>query len=124
MEILDNTSKSSFFVVNDLNLLEHPVRRIFFISSQQKESRGDHAHIKCWQTLVCLGGKITVTVNDGIHKEKLNLKFTEAVTIPPMIWSCQDYEIGSNLMVLCSHKFDEEDYIRDYKLFLKKAKEK
>ena len=113
---------SSFWVINDLSLLGHPVKRIFFNKSNEKEVRGNHAHKECWQTLVCLEGKIVLKFKNG--KEEMTLKLQakgEAVTMPPMIWGSQEYEKKSYLMVLCSHIYDPEDYIKDYKNYLTKV---
>ena len=115
---------NSFWVINDLNSLQHPVKRIFFSKSKEKELRGDHAHMHCWQTLVCLEGKIIVSFDDGKEKTSISLESEgEAVTMPPKIWSSQEYDKDSYLMVLCSHIYDSEDYERDYQEFLKKVVE-
>jgi len=114
---------SSFWIINDLEILDHPVKRIFFNKSHQEEIRGDHAHLDCWQTLVCLEGQIKITLDNGKSKEDYILqKKGEALTIPPKIWGTEKYESGSYLMVLCSHKYDEKDYIKDYKVFLNEIK--
>tara|TARA_B110000014_G_C20126352_1_gene600408 strand:+ start:6844 stop:7239 length:396 start_codon:yes stop_codon:yes gene_type:complete len=115
--------QSSFWIINDLSALEHPVKRIFFNKSEEDEIRGDHAHHQCWQTLVCLDGIIEVTLDDG--QEKLHFSLNKkglALTIPPKIWGTQEYEANSYLMVLCSHEYSERDYIKDYDVFLEEVR--
>lgn len=96
------------------------IKRVFCISSHKVSQRGNHAHKKCFQLLVCLSGKVHVFCKDKI--KQVDFEITEPSTgiiIPPMIWSYQVYkEPGSILMVLCSDLYDESDYIRDYEDFM------
>ena len=108
----------SMWVLDDLKLIPHPVKRLFFISPEGNSTRGDHAHLDCWQTLMCIKGKILITVDDGINKQIVDLSsYGQALTIPPELWCRQDYSPNSSLVVLCSHPYDEKDYIRDYQVF-------
>ena len=61
------------FIIEDLSSLEHEVKRIFIVSPDCESTRGDHAHLDCWQTLVCIRGSINVIVDDGIQKKKFIL---------------------------------------------------
>ncbi|MDA9634177.1 FdtA/QdtA family cupin domain-containing protein [Pseudomonadota bacterium] len=108
----------SMWVLDDLKLIPHPVKRLFFISPEGNSTRGDHAHLDCWQTLMCIKGKILITVDDGINKQIVDLSsYGQALTIPPELWCRQEYSPNSSLVVLCSHPYDEKDYIRDYQVF-------
>tara|TARA_B110000459_G_C16599945_1_gene490553 strand:+ start:822 stop:1229 length:408 start_codon:yes stop_codon:yes gene_type:complete len=109
----------SMWILEDFNQVSHPVKRMFFISPESETTRGDHAHLDCWQTLVCIKGKILITVDDGIEKRAINLlTYGQALTIPPELWCRQDYSSNSSLLVLCSHLYNEKDYVRDYQSFL------
>ena len=69
--------------------------------------------------MVCIKGKILITVDDGIEKRAINLStYGQAITVPPELWCRQDYCSNSSLLVLCSHLYNEEDYVRDYQSFL------
>ena len=108
----------SMWILEDLKLVPHPVKRLFFISPESNATRGDHAHLDCWQTLVCIKGKILITVDDGINKQTIDLfSYGQALTIPPELWCRQDYSPNSSLVVLCSHLYDEKDYLRNYQEF-------
>ena len=108
----------SMWVLDDLKLVPHPVKRLFFISPEGNSTRGDHAHLDCWQTLMCIKGKILITVDDGMNKKTVNLSsYGQAITIPPELWCRQDYSPNSSLVALCSHIYDEQDYLRDYQEF-------
>lgn len=108
----------SMWVLDDLKLIPHPVKRLFFISPEGNSTRGDHAHLGCWQTLICIKGKILITVDDGMNKQTIDLSsYGQAITIPPELWCRQEYSPNSSLVVFCSHQYDEKDYIRDYQVF-------
>lgn len=107
------------WVVNDLDLLPHPVKRIFFISPDIKMTKGNHAHLDCWQTLVCVKGQVNILSDDGANKKSFSLlSYGDAVTVPPGIWCSQEYQACSSIMVMCSHPYNEDDYIRDYEQFI------
>ena len=41
------------------------------------------------------------------------------VHVPPMVWATQyNYSADALLLVLASHPYDPDDYIRDYSQFL------
>ena len=96
------------------------IKRVFCINSREKSKRGDHAHKECQQLLICLSGSMKITCDDKkIKKEFLLDSAHKGLLVPAMIWANQDYiEANSILMVLCSHSYTEDDYIRDYQRFL------
>ena len=111
------------FIIEDLSSLEHEVKRIFIVSPDCESTRGDHAHLDCWQTLVCIRGSINVIVDDGIQKKKFILsEYGTAISVPPGFWCSQHYSTLSALMVLCSHLYNEKDYVRDYDQYLQHRK--
>jgi dTDP-4-dehydrorhamnose 3,5-epimerase-like enzyme len=109
----------------DLYVLDRPelpfeVSRVFFVVAPDGALRGDHAHKKCSQLLICCSGEIEVTVesNSGVrafHRLSIGL----SLLIPPMNWTNQCF-VGANstLLVLCSDQFDEHDYIREKSTFI------
>tara|TARA_B100000787_G_scaffold50428_1_gene36310 strand:- start:545 stop:952 length:408 start_codon:yes stop_codon:yes gene_type:complete len=107
------------FIIDDLSTLEHDVKRIFLVSPDEETIRGDHAHLDCWQTLVCIRGNLDILVDDGDSKKNFLLNdYGLAISVPPGFWCTQNYAPMSSLMVLCSHLYNEKDYLRDYKEFL------
>lgn len=85
------------------------------------ESRGAHAHKECHQLLVAASGSFSVQVDNGLEKRVFTLKqpYT-ALYIPPQIWAAEvDFSSGAICLVLASHQYDENDYIRDYVEFKK-----
>ena len=83
--------------------------------------RGGHSHIEQQEFLIALSGSFEVTVDNGSVKETYFLnKPNIGLLIPNGFWrELQNFSSGAVCMVLNSDEFIEEDYIRDYKVFLK-----
>ncbi|MBT3872025.1 MAG: isomerase [Flavobacteriaceae bacterium] len=96
-------------------------KRYFIVYNvKNKEIRGEHAHKKLSQFLVCIVGSCTVLLDDGIKREQYLLNNPNlGLLIPPMVWGIQyKYSDDAVLLVLASETYDENDYIRDYDQFL------
>lgn len=106
------------------------IKRVFYsYDIPGGEARGAHAHRNCHQFLIAASGSYEVVLDDGVNKRTLLLNRPfYGLHIPPGIWALeQGFSSGSICLVLASHAFSEEDYIRDYTDFLqykKKEKEK
>lgn len=85
------------------------------------EVRGQHAHRKCHQFLICLKGSCRILLDNGRNRRDLLLdRPTLGVHMPPMIWGTQyNYTSDAILMVFASDHYDPGDYIRAYEDFLK-----
>ena len=101
--------------------LPFSVERYFVVSDVPSlEVRGEHAHHECHQFVVCLRGSCAVTLDDGRQREEvlLNSK-TLGLYLPPLVWSAlYHYTSDAVLLVLASHTYKAEDYIRNYDEFL------
>lgn len=96
-------------------------RRYFLVHDVPSgETRGSHAHRACEQFLVCVTGSCAVVVDDGQRRLEVSLdRPNRGVYIPPMVWATQyKYTRDAVLLVLASHPYDADDYIRDYDEFL------
>jgi len=129
---------SNLFSVDDCSLLEVPnvkdrrgslsfiehgsalpfdVRRVFYIYDiPGGKNRGEHAHIDCHQFLVAAGGSFRVRLDDTCRTETVELRRPDyGLHVPPGIWAGErDFSSGAICLVLASHSYDEDDYIRDY----------
>jgi dTDP-4-dehydrorhamnose 3,5-epimerase-like enzyme len=96
-----------------------PKRFFMVFDVPGKEVRGEHAHRKCHQFLVCIRGSINVVVDDGRASEEIRLSDpNRGLHIPPMIWAVQfKYSDDAVLLVFASEHYDANDYIRDYEEF-------
>jgi len=99
-----------------------PIARYFVVADVPSlEVRGEHAHRECHQFLVCLRGSCAVTLDDGRAREEVLLDSpTLGLYLPPLLWSAlYHYTPDAVLLVLASHIYAAEDYIRDYDEFLR-----
>ena len=113
------------YVYNNIHI-PFDVKRVFYsYDIPGGESRGAHAHKECHQFLIAGSGSFEVVLDDGINKRTivLNRPFY-GLHIPPGIWASeQGFSSGSICLVLASHGYDENDYIRNYDEFLKYIKD-
>ncbi|MEA4862910.1 MAG: WxcM-like domain-containing protein [Victivallaceae bacterium] len=111
----------------DLNVLEFdkllpfPVKRVFYTYAVQSEVRGEHAHRKCEQFMVSVCGSVHVIVDNASSREEFVLASPSVgLYLPAGCWGVQyKHSADCVLMVLASHDYDSDDYIRDYEEFLK-----
>mgnify|MGYP006126605799 FL=1 len=106
------------------NSIEIPfdIKRIFYLYDiPGGKDRGAHAHIECHQFLIAGSGSFDVLLDDGKSKKLVTLNQPyKGLHIPPGIWASEvNFSSGSICLVLASHRYDEEDYIRNYKDYLK-----
>ena len=92
------------------------IKRVFTVTAKKNVIRGNHAHKKCSQLLVCIYGEIEVTLDNGNEKTVYKLSsIDQGLLIPAGIWASEKYiDKDSTLMVLCDNYYDSDDYIYDY----------
>lgn len=111
--------------VNNSDEIPFAVKRIFYLYDiPGGESRGAHAHKQCHQFLVAASGSFEVLLDDGVTKRQVLLNTPNiGLHIPPGIWASEiNFSSGSICLVLASHEYSEEDYIREYDDYLKYVK--
>ncbi len=97
-----------------------PARFFTVFQVPSRDVRGQHAHRRCEQVLVCLAGSVTCTVDDGARRQTYVLDRPDVgLYLPAMTWGAQyDYSPDAVLAVFASLPYDADDYIRDYEVFL------
>jgi hypothetical protein len=98
------------------------IKRIFYIYDiPGGEDRGAHAHKECHQLLIAASGSFEIELNDGVTKRTIMLSRPYyGLHIPPGIWAAEKgFSSGAICLVLTSHGYNAEDYIREYEDFLK-----
>ncbi len=114
--------KGNITVVHGRVNLPFDIARVFYLYDiPGGEARGAHAHKMCHQFLVAASGSFEILLDDGHNKRTITLNRPYyGLHIPPGIWASeQSFSSGSICLVLTSHVYDEADYIRDYKSYLK-----
>jgi acetyltransferase-like isoleucine patch superfamily enzyme/dTDP-4-dehydrorhamnose 3,5-epimerase-like enzyme len=108
------------FGQHDLHLPFVPRRYFVIFDVPGKEIRGEHAHRKLRQFLVCLRGAVRVMVDDGKERDEVVLDRPDlGLYVPPLVWAAQfHYTADAVLLVLASDPYDPADYIRSYEEFL------
>lgn len=109
-------------VVSENVHVPFPINRVFYsYDIPGGEDRGAHAHKECHQFIIAASGSFEVVLDDGTNKRTvtLNRPFW-GLHVPPGIWASeQGFSSGSICLVLASHGYSEEDYIRNYDDFMK-----
>jgi len=97
-----------------------PARYFVVYDVPTQEVRGEHAHRKLHQFLICIKGKCHVVVDDGDQRAEVVLDSPNVgVHVEPMVWAIEyRYSTDAVLLVLASDIYRESDYIRDYHEFL------
>lgn len=97
-----------------------PKRYFIVFDVPSVEVRGEHAHRELHQFLICLKGRCSVALDDGLHRDEVILdRPNVGLHLPPMIWASQyQYSSDAVLLVLASDIYKSEDYIRDYDEYL------
>lgn len=112
-------------VAADFADLPFAPQRAFMVFGVSSEFiRGSHAHRQCEQFLVCVTGSIRCLIDNGTVRDEVSLDGPiHGLHMPPMVWGTQyKYTRDAMLLVLASHAYDADDYIRDYDEFQRLVK--
>ncbi|MDQ0917610.1 FdtA/QdtA family cupin domain-containing protein [Paenibacillus sp. V4I5] len=108
-------------VIESSKTIPFEINRVFYIyETKTSVRRGFHAHYKTRQALICVSGNCKVYLDNLIRKKDITLDSpTKILLLEPNDWhEMYDFSPDCVLLVLASHLYDSEDYIRDYKLFV------
>ena len=96
-----------------------PLRYFMVFGVPNREIRGEHAHHRCEQFLICVRGSCSVVADDGDNKIEVLLDSPDqGLYLPPLTWGVQyKYSADAMLLVFASHYYDAADYIREYDEF-------
>ena len=118
---VQNRAGNITVVENSINIPFEQKRIFYLYDIPGGESRGAHAHKECHQFLIAASGSFEVLLDDGDTKRVVQLNRPNiGLHIPPGIWASEvNFSSGSICLVLASHKYDPEEYIRNYSEFIK-----
>nr|WP_268841504.1 FdtA/QdtA family cupin domain-containing protein [Pseudoalteromonas sp. ACER1] len=114
--------RGSLVVLENNKQVPFNIERVYYIyASEQGVSRGFHAHKELEQIAICVKGQCEMLLDNGQEKQTILLDSpTKAVTINKMVWhEMHNFSDDCVLLVLASDIYDESDYIRNYKAFIK-----
>lgn len=98
-----------------------PIARAYYLYDVPGgASRGGHAHRVTDELLIAVSGSFDVSVSDGTTRDVISLRRSYyGLLVPARSWrELENFSSGSVCLVLASEKFEEQEYIRDYKEFL------
>jgi hypothetical protein len=97
-----------------------PKRYFMVFDVPSEKTRGEHAHRRCHQFLICVRGSCAVVVDDGERRAEVMLdSLDKGIYLPPLTWGVQyKYSRDAVLLVFASDYYDAADYIRDYSAFV------
>ena len=97
------------------------VRRIYYLYDiPGGADRGGHAHKELYQLIVAASGSFDVLLDDGKNKKIVTLNQPDyGLMVVPGIWrELFEFSSGAICLVLASHKYNNDDYIRNYDQFV------
>ena len=122
-----SNEKGNVSIVENEKELPFNINRVYYLYDVPGgEDRGAHAHKELRQLIIAASGSFDLVLNDGNNKRKitLNRPYIGLLVVPGIWREIVNFSSGSICMVVASHKYDEDDYIRNYEGFLKFKKEK
>ncbi len=114
------TSSGSITALNNHLDIPFSIKRVYYLYDVPGGSvRGGHAHKNLYQLLVAGSGSFEVSLSDGNYSHVIALNRPNfGLLIVPGIWrELLNFSSGSICLVLASEKYQESDYIRNFKKF-------
>lgn len=107
--------------VIEMDDVPFPIRRVYYLFDVPIGAvRGEHGHRTLDQLILCMHGRVEITLNDGSGQFHYMLDAPDrGLHVPPGMWrSLRFVEPGSVICVLASQPYDRADYIYHYEEFL------
>jgi len=101
------------------------IRRVYYLYDVPAGAeRGGHAHYALHQLIIPLSGSFDVILDDGRGWRRFRLdRPYRGLYVAPLTWrELSNFSSGSVCLVLASAPYEESDYIRDYRAFLRLAR--
>jgi dTDP-4-dehydrorhamnose 3,5-epimerase-like enzyme len=116
-----NEQRGELTVIEANRHIPFSIQRVYYMSDVPEDAkRGAHAHKTLHQLIVPIAGSFDVHLDDGKEKKIMHMDRRDSgLYICPMIWrELDNFSSGAVCMVLASDYYNEQDYYRDYDLFL------
>ena len=88
------------------------------------ETRGGHAYKSLQEVIIALSGSFDVVLDDNKEKKTFSLNRSYyGLFVPRGTWRhLENFSTNALCLIIADMAFDENDYIRDYEIFLKSDK--
>ncbi|WP_396597025.1 sugar 3,4-ketoisomerase [Dokdonia sp. R86516] len=120
IEIPRITDPRGNLAVIEKEVLPYAINRVYYLHDVPSGAyRGGHAHKECKELLIAVSGSFEVVLDNGKEKERVMLnKPNQGLLIDVNIWrELENFSSGAVCLVLASHEYDEDDYIRNYETY-------
>lgn len=121
IELPENISKGGRLSFIEIPDIPFEIKRLYWIYDLEEDaSRGGHSNINSDRILVCVQGKASVML-ESCQGEKQTFELnspTKALFFPRAHWITMNCTKGSLIVVAVSCRYEEDEYLSDYKKFL------
>jgi len=97
------------------------IKRVYYLTDVPfKGERGGHAHKELHQIIIPIAGSFDIHIDDGTKKKTIQLnENNKGLYICPFIWrELDNFSDSAVCLVLASDFYKEDDYFRDYNVFV------
>lgn len=118
-----HTKSGDITAINNLKEIPFHTKRVYYLYDvPNRADRGAHAHKELHQLVVAVSGSFEIELFDGFDNVKYILNQPDqGLLIVPGIWrNLNNFSGGGICLVLASHEYKENDYIRDYQEYINK----
>jgi len=101
------------------------IRRVYYLYDVPGGAeRGGHAHKALHQLIIAMSGSFDIHLDDGYVKKTIHMNRSyNGLYVCPMMWrEIDNFSSGAVCMVLASDYYDEQDYYRNYDIFINDVK--
>lgn len=119
-KITDTNGSLTF--IEGMTHIPFDIKRTYYLYDVPGGStRGSHGHKNLHQFFVAMSGSFDIVLFDGYREKRFHLNRSYyGLYVQPLMWRTLDnFSSGSVCMVLASAPYEEADYIRDYREFLR-----
>ena len=117
---IHNRSGNITSIENRINI-PFDIKRIYYLYDVPGGAqRGGHAHKELQQLIVAASGCFDVVLDDGRNKKvvELNRPYFGLYIVPGIWRELINFSSGAICLVMASHKYDKDDYLREYNDFI------
>ena len=115
-------NRGGLSVLEESSNVPFDIKRLYYLYyTKVNQVRGVHAHKKLEQIIIAFAGKFEILLDDGKTKKTFSIDRPNlGLYVSPGIWrEVYPLEEDGVCAVLASRKYEKEDYIHDYKDFIK-----
>lgn len=120
-----NEPRGNLTFVESNRHIPFAIQRVYYLYDVPGGAeRGGHAHKALRQLIIAMSGSFDIHLDDGHSKKTVHMNRSyQGLYVCPMIWrEIDNFSSGAVCMVLASDYYDEQDYYRNYSIFINDAK--